>query len=119
MAKKIRFPLEMDNGIEVRSLEELRNNFSLPRVLTYVYSSKLVIWLRDRYANDIADAVEHLDMDDKELPMKICELFGVVYDKQIHIDMEKIEERNRKLNILKEYTSDKHYQEVVDYIAFT
>ena len=33
MAKKIRFPLEMDNGLEVRSMEELRNNFSLGRVL--------------------------------------------------------------------------------------
>ena len=31
MAKKIRFPLEMDNGAEVRSMEELRNNFSLGR----------------------------------------------------------------------------------------
>lgn len=25
MAKKIRFPLEMDNGVEVRSMEELRS----------------------------------------------------------------------------------------------
>ena len=27
MAKKIRFPLDMDNGLEVRSMEERRNNF--------------------------------------------------------------------------------------------
>lgn len=40
MAKKIRFPLEMDNGIQVRSMEELRNNFSLGRVLTYVQNDK-------------------------------------------------------------------------------
>ena len=45
MAKKIRFPLEMDNGLEVRSMEELRNNFSLGRVLEYIQNGKLVIWL--------------------------------------------------------------------------
>ena len=33
MAKKIRFPLEMDNVLEVRSIEELRKNYSLGRVL--------------------------------------------------------------------------------------
>lgn len=54
MAKKIRFPLEMENGIEVRSMEELRNNFALGRVLEYVQNEKLVIWLRDRYENNIA-----------------------------------------------------------------
>lgn len=31
--KKIRFPLEMDNGVEVRSVEELRENFSIARVI--------------------------------------------------------------------------------------
>lgn len=38
MAKKIRFPLEMEQGIEVRSLEELKENFSLARVLVLDYS---------------------------------------------------------------------------------
>ena len=33
MAKKIRFSLEMEQGVEVRSLEELRENFSLERVV--------------------------------------------------------------------------------------
>ena len=59
MAKKIRFPLEMDNGLEVRSMEELRNNFSLGRVLEYIQNGKLVIWLRDRYENNIAGPASH------------------------------------------------------------
>ena len=61
MAKKIRFPLEMENGIEVRSMEELRNNVALGRVLEYVQNEKLVIWLRDRYENNIADTIAELD----------------------------------------------------------
>ena len=38
MAKKIRFPLEMENGVEVRSMEELRENFSITNfVIKKVY----------------------------------------------------------------------------------
>ena len=67
MAKKIRFPLEMDNGIEVRSIEELRDNFSLARVLAYYKNGKLAIWLRDRYANDLADAIEAVNPSEQNL----------------------------------------------------
>ena len=77
MAKKIRFPLEMDNGIQVRSMEELRNNFSLGRVLTYVQNDKLEIWLRDRYENNIADAIAQLDkMDVRELAKELNTRFA-------------------------------------------
>ena len=47
MAKKIRFPLEMINGVSVRSMEELRENFSLLKILSYLSNEKLVTWLRD------------------------------------------------------------------------
>lgn len=43
MAKKIRFPLEMENGVEVRSMEELRDNFSISRVLSYLKNGKLEV----------------------------------------------------------------------------
>lgn len=82
MAKKIRFPLEMDNGLEVRSMEELRNNFSLGRVLEYIQNGKLVIWLRDRYENNIADAIADLDKTDSELPIKVSAIFDVPYDEK-------------------------------------
>lgn len=119
MAKKIRFPLEMERGVEVRSLDELRDSFSLARVLVYVSNGKLVTWLRDRYIEDIADAIECLDVNDSEFPKKVCEIFGIEYNEDIAIDIEKAEERNRKLGILKEYTTDEKFFDVVDNIAFT
>ena len=57
MAKKVRFPLEMENGVEVRSMEELRNNFSLSRIIGYINDGRMVKWLRDRYENDVAEKV--------------------------------------------------------------
>ena len=86
MAKKIRFPLEMDNGIQVRNMEELRNNFSLGRVLAYVQNDKLEIWLRDRYENNIADAIARLDKRDVELPRKVSEIFDVPYAEKTEDD---------------------------------
>ena len=115
MAKKIRFALEMDNGVEVRSLEELKNNFSLARVVGYLEDGKLMIWLRDRYADEIADEVEQLNSDDEELERKICEIFDVSYDeKELEKEIGRLERRKR----LKQITGEKKYLDVIDKVAF-
>lgn len=119
MAKKIRFPLEMESGVEVRSMEELKEHFSLTQILMYISNGKLVTWLRDRYADDIAGALEGLDMSDTELPRKVCELFDVPYDKSTEENLENAKERDRKQKLLKEYSSDPQHLKVVDYIAFS
>lgn len=119
MAKKIRFPLEMEQGIEVRSLEELKENFSLARVLVYLENGKLITWLRDRYADDIADAIEEVNKEDKDLARKICNIFDVPYNEQKEADLEEAAEHNRKLNLLKEYTDEQKYIDVVDQVAFS
>lgn len=118
MAKTIRFPLEMDDGKEVRTLDELRDSFSLERVLAYLEDGKLITWLKARYADDIAQSLEALAKDDPELPKKVCEIFGVEYDESSAADMEKAAEHNRKLALLKDFTDDKKYLDVVDSIAF-
>lgn len=119
MAKKIRFSLEMEQGVEVRTLEELRNNFSLGRVLFYLSNGKLVTWLRDRYEDEIADKITELDSEDSILAEKICEILGVEYNEEVIANLEKTEERNKKLSILKEYTEEQQFLDVVDQVAFT
>lgn len=118
MAKKIRFPLEMENGIEVRSMEELRNNFSLGRVLEYVQNEKLVIWLRDRYENDIADAIAELDKMDPEFPRKVSEIFDIPYDEKTEDDLKQAAERAERIKRLKEFTDEKQYADKIDNVAF-
>ena len=58
MAKKIRFPLKMANGTDVRTIEELRTNFDLTTVLGYYADGKLITWLRDRFYDTEADKIE-------------------------------------------------------------
>lgn len=118
MAKKRRFPLEMESGVEVRSLEELREHFSLARVLVYASNGKLVTWLRARYEDEIADGIEQLDAGDADFSRKICQLLDVPYNETSKIDLEKIKERNRKLSLLKDYTTEEKYSALIDEIAF-
>ena len=118
MAKKIRFPLEMEDGIEVRSMEELRNNFSLARVLEYVQNEKLVIWLRDRYENNIADAISELDKMDSELPRKVSAIFDVPYNEKSEDDLKQAMERAERIRRLKEFTDEKKFANEIDKVAF-
>lgn len=118
MAKKARFPLEMEDGIEVRSLEELKENFSLDRVLFYLLDGKLETWLRDRYEDGLADAVSVLDREDREIKRKLCDIFEMEYVSEEEEDPEKATERKRRQELLKEYTKDGHYVDVIDQIVF-
>ncbi|WP_352406981.1 hypothetical protein [Acetoanaerobium noterae] len=119
MAKKFRFPLEMENGVEVRSIEELKENFSLAKILIYLSNGKLLTWLRDRYIDDIANEVEKLDCSDPNLAKKISDIFNVEYDEQNQKKLEEAKEINNKISILKTFTLDKSFINVVDSIAFT
>ena len=118
MAKKIRFSLEMDNGVEVRSMEELREHFSLVKVLEYFENGKLITWLRDRYEDVIADAVEALDQNEQELAKKLCEIFDVPYDEKTEEELKKAEEQAERLERLKAFTDDEQFFDKVDYVAF-
>ena len=79
---------------------------------------KLVVWLRDRYVNDIADAVENLDIQDEELAKKLCEIFEVAYDETTEEELEKAAEREERIQKLRKYTDDKQYEKVIDNVAF-
>lgn len=118
MAKKIRFPLKM-NGADVRTIEELKENFDLESVLGYFANGKLVTWLKDRYYDNEAMAVEALNVDDKDLNQKLMSILGVSIDSEIEeIDMEAIQRRNEKLMLLRQITDDKEIIDNVDCVAF-
>ncbi|GIW48838.1 MAG: hypothetical protein KatS3mg079_314 [Caloramator sp.] len=55
MVKKVKFPLEIKDGVKVRTIEELRENFDLEKSDMYFINSKLAIWLIDRGYNEEAE----------------------------------------------------------------
>lgn len=118
MGKKIKFALKMKDGVEVRNLQELRDNFDLNQVTAYFMDGKLETWLSDRYYDEEVEQIESLQKDDSELQKKLCQIFGVEYEEDT-MTPEEIEARNRKLAMLKEITDDEEILANVDYVAFS
>ncbi len=105
MAKKT-FSIEL-NGVEIKTLENLRENFDLEKVVGYFKSGELVEWLADRFYDDEADALENLSAEDKNLAQKICAALGVECDE----DLEFTQRIREKKKILAEKTDD---QNIID-----
>ncbi len=118
MAKKIRFPLVMKDGVEVRDIGELKENFSLEQILVYLEDGKLVKWLCDRSEEELAERVQALNQEDADFYKKICDIFEAEYT-GTQEDMERAMERKRKETLLKEFTDEGKYLEVVEQIAFS
>lgn len=118
MAKKIRFPLKVKNGAEVRTLEELKENFDLESVLGYFTDGRLATWLSDRYYDEKAEAVSALSADMPDLNAKLCEILEVEYQAENdETDVEVIARRREKLRILSSVTDDKEILDNVDLVA--
>ena len=118
MAKKIRFPLKMKNGAEVRTLDELKENFDLESVLGYFTDGRLTTWLADRYYDEKAEAVSALSADMPDLNAKLCEILEVEYQAENdETDVELIARRREKLRILGNITDDKDVLDNVDLVA--
>lgn len=119
MGKRIiRFPLKMKNGEEVRTLDELKENFDLESVLGYFTDGKLVTWLSNRYYEDKAEAVSALSADTPDLNAKLCEILEVEYQaEEDETDLELIARRREKLKILSSITDNREILDNVDLVA--
>lgn len=118
MVKKIKFPLELANGAQVRSLEELQENFDLEKIISYYMNGKLLIWLKDRYYDDKAEEISELDIKDKDFKQKICSIFGRKYEVAQNIDIARLEERSNRISELKKYTDNRDIIDNIDKVAF-
>ena len=109
----------MANGVLVRTLDELKENWDLEKVLNYYLNGKLLTWLNDRYYTELAEEVSALNgiNDNGELQKKLCSIFGIEAEADL-VDMEAVAERNRRLEILRQYTADDAVLKNVDKVAF-
>lgn len=107
MARKIKFALEMADGVKVRNdIEELRKNFDLDSVVGHFLSGKLAEWLEDRYYDDEAEKIGALDKEAPNLHRQLCAILGVAYDSEEELDVEQLERLNEKKSILRQKTTD-------------
>lgn len=100
MGRKIKYALQMRDGTDVRTIEDLRKHFNLPQVAGYFLDGKLVEWLRDRHyeetANEIEKLKENLKKDDPDLGEKLCTALGVKVEYPEPLDIPAIDARIKK-----------------------
>lgn len=120
MARKIKFALEMKDGVKVRSnLEELRENFDLEKAVGYFLSGKLTEWLEDRYYEDEVEKLEAIDKDAPDLRARLCEALGVECEDEAELDVEQLARLNEKKAVLRQKTSDESIIANADKTALT
>ena len=120
MARKIKFALEMKDGVKVRSnLEELRENFDLEKAVGYFLSGKLTEWLDDRYYEEEAEKLEAIDKDAPDLRARLCEALGVECEDEAELDVEQLARLNEKKAVLRQKTSDESIISNADKTALT
>jgi len=118
MARIIRFPLKMKNGAEVRSLDELKENFDLESVIGYFADGMLQKWLSDRYYDEKAEAVAALSKESPDFNQKLCNILEVEYTPETdNIDLDAIQRRNEKYRILSTITADQDILNNVNLVA--
>ena len=116
MAKKIRFPLKM-KGTDVRTIEELREHFDLESVLGYFANGKLVIWLRNRYYDKEANAIEALSNDDEKLTKKLCDILKITYvEETTEIDIDIAKRKQEEMVLLRQVINGEEI--IIDNVQF-
>lgn len=118
MAKKIKFPLEMRDGVQARTLEELQEHFDIEKAMSYLVDGKLCTWLEDRYYMAEAEGIKEIDAYAADAKEKLCAALGVELEVDADIDVNEIERRKERLTKLKQFTDDERIWEKVDQVAF-
>lgn len=111
MARKERFALIMEDGTEVRNIDDLKAHFDVGTVVREFKDGRLLTWLENRYYDEESEAIKKILPGDDYLAQKLCKIFGVETP-------EDVARRAERLNRLKNYTSDKNILANVDKVAF-
>ncbi len=115
---KVKIPLEMSEGVYVRTLEELKQNFDVKKVMSYFLDGRLKTWLEDRYYDDEAEKIGILNSNDEDLVQKLCEVFEQDFSPENDINVGQIQIENERVEKLKQYTDDEEIIKNVNSVAF-
>lgn len=113
----VKFPLEMKDGVQVRNIAELKENFDVEKVVGYFLDGKLKKWLDARWYEDESEAISNLNQSDPLLARHLCEIFGVAYVEN-KINIEEIDAKNARISKLKQFTDDLEILTNIDCVAF-
>lgn len=75
--KKIKFPLEMKDGKQVRELDEFQEYFDLGKAVEYFSNGRLQTWLESSYNDDILEEISELTGEEADFVERFTRALGV------------------------------------------
>ena len=117
LKRNIKFPLVMQDNVQVRTLAELIQAFHLESVMGYFRDGRLITWLEQRNYHDEAQQVAKLDPIDRESAKKLCDIFGVAFTESAQIEVEQILLKTEKTEKVTQITEDEQVLENIDFVA--
>lgn len=116
--KKIKFPLVMKNGEEVRDIEALQENFDIESAAEYYSNGKLERWLENNYYDDILEKVRELTGDEDDFGELLAKALGAEWDGSEKINLRSIMKGTELREQLKPYVSEEELEKM-EHIADT
>lgn len=93
--RKVKFALEMNDGIMATNIKELVDNFSIIKIYEHFQSGKLQKWLELRYYDDELEMLQNLVYDCDTFGLEICKILGVEYEALMKTDLDQYVECQR------------------------
>ena len=110
----------MANGVTVRTIEELKENWDLEKIVFYYNNGRLLTWLNDRYYSEQAEQLKMLQTvtDSQEMQKQLCSIFEMPFSENVSVNVDAVAVKNEKLDKLRKLTSDDDILKNVDKVAF-
>lgn len=117
---KAKTALEFNEGVKILTMQELKENFDLKKIVYAFDGEKFSRWLSERLYDKEAKEIRKLKIDDEDLAEKICKIFGMNYDefREQLDDPKTIAWRKERRERLKKFTSDEEILQQIDDVAF-
>lgn len=109
--KKIKFPLEMAGGKQVRELDEFQEAFDLEKAVEYFSNGKLQKWLENNYNDDILEELEELTGKEEDFIQRFTHALGVDYEE--NADIKKLLKRSELKEKLKRHVSEEELEKIL------
>jgi hypothetical protein len=116
--KNIKFPLEMKDGVKVRTIEELKANYDIESILNYYFNGKLKVWLEQRFYSEVVKQLERIsEMAENDIPQILCSVFEQDFPEKSKSVAEKFLIKRKKIETVRKFTVDQEIIENIDFVA--
>ncbi|MGO4373563.1 hypothetical protein [Paenibacillus sp. 2TAB19] len=116
LKRNIKFAIVLSNGMQIRTLEELIENFEVDTIVGYYLDGRLKTWLMQRFYTSQLQLLQNINEHNDSLHLEIAKVFGVNIE-DVSFNSRQYFEKRSKLEVINKYTTDQVILENYEYVA--